>query len=81
MSGHVTDRLALAAARALEPAEGAQVEAHLRECAACASEADEWLPPGLDWDERRHALVETPRLDREDWYARVLLAARHRPPP
>lgn len=42
---------------------------------------DEWLPPGLDWDERRHALVETPRLDREDWYARVLLAARHRPPP
>jgi len=42
---------------------------------------DEWLPSGLDWDERRHALVETPRLDREDWYARVLLAARHRPPP
>lgn len=42
---------------------------------------DEWLPPGLNWDERRRALVETPRLDREDWYARVLLAARHRPPP
>jgi 4-amino-4-deoxy-L-arabinose transferase-like glycosyltransferase len=42
---------------------------------------DEWLPPGLDWDERRRALVETPRPDREDWYARVLLAARHRPPP
>ena len=42
MSGHVTDRLALAAARALDPAEEARVEAHLRECAACASEADEW---------------------------------------
>jgi hypothetical protein len=42
---------------------------------------DEWLPPGLDWDERRRALVEAPRPDREDWYARVLLAARHRPPP
>lgn len=42
---------------------------------------DEWLPPGLDWDERRRALVETPRPDREDWYARVLLASRHRPPP
>jgi hypothetical protein len=42
---------------------------------------DEWLPPGLDWDERRRALVETPRRDREDWYSRVLLAARHRPPP
>jgi hypothetical protein len=42
---------------------------------------DEWLPPGLDWEERRRALVETPRRDREDWYSRVLLAAWHRPPP
>jgi hypothetical protein len=42
---------------------------------------DEWLPPGASWDERRRALVEHPLLDREDWYSRVLLAARHRPPP
>jgi hypothetical protein len=42
---------------------------------------DEWLAPGLDWEARRRALVETPRTDREDWYSRVLLAARHRPPP
>lgn len=42
---------------------------------------DEWLPPGLGWEARRRALVEQPRPDREDWYSRVLLAARHRPPP
>jgi anti-sigma factor RsiW len=42
MSGHVTDRLALAAARALDPAEEARVQAHLRECAACATEAAAW---------------------------------------
>ena len=42
---------------------------------------DEWLSPGLDWDARRRALVERPLPGREDWYSRVLLAARHRPPP
>ncbi len=42
---------------------------------------DEWLPPGASWDARRRALVERPLTDREDWYSRVLLAARHRPPP
>jgi hypothetical protein len=42
---------------------------------------DEWLPPGASWDERRRALVEHPHPDREDWYSRVLLAARHRPIP
>jgi hypothetical protein len=42
---------------------------------------DEWLPPSLDWEARRRALVERPLLDREDWYSRVLLAARHRPLP
>jgi len=42
---------------------------------------DEWLPPGASWDERRRALLERPQPDREDWYARVLLAARHRSPP
>jgi hypothetical protein len=42
---------------------------------------DEWLDPGLDWQARRRALVEKPMPDREDWYSRVLLAARHRPPP
>jgi hypothetical protein len=42
---------------------------------------DEWLGRDLDWEERRRALVERPLLGREDWYSRVLLAARHRPPP
>ena len=42
---------------------------------------DEWLPAALDWEGRRRALVEQPRPEREDWYSRVLLAARHRPPP
>jgi hypothetical protein len=42
---------------------------------------DEWLPPGADWEARRRALVERPLAGREDWYSRVLLAARHRPPP
>jgi len=42
---------------------------------------DEWLSPGLSWEERRRALVARPMPGREDWYARVLLAARHRPPP
>ncbi len=42
---------------------------------------DEWLSPGLGWEARRRALVESPRPDREDWYSRLLLAARHRPPP
>jgi hypothetical protein len=42
---------------------------------------DEWLPPGASWDERRRALLARPLASREDWYSRVLLAARHRPPP
>jgi hypothetical protein len=42
---------------------------------------DEWLPPAASWEERRRALLERPLTDREDWYARVLLAARHRPEP
>jgi len=42
---------------------------------------DEWLPPAASWDERRRALLARPQLDREDWYARLLLASRHRPPP
>ena len=42
MSDHVTERLALAAAGALEPTEQSRVEAHLRACASCASEAAAW---------------------------------------
>jgi anti-sigma factor RsiW len=42
MSAHVTELLALAAAGALDPEEAARVEAHLRDCAACASEAGAW---------------------------------------
>jgi anti-sigma factor RsiW len=49
MSDHVTDRLALAAAGALDPAEEARVEAHLRACATCAGEMAHWrrLAEGL----------------------------------
>jgi hypothetical protein len=42
---------------------------------------DEWLSPDLDWPARHSALLESPRPDRADWYSRLLLAARHRPPP
>ena len=42
---------------------------------------DEWLLAGANWDERRRALAEQPLTDREDWYSRLLLAARHRPIP
>ena len=38
---------------------------------------DEWLSPNLDWPDRKRALVAQPRRDREDWYWRLLLAARH----
>ncbi len=41
---------------------------------------DEWLSPGLDWEARRRALVDRPMPGREDWYSRLLLAARHRSP-
>lgn len=37
---------------------------------------DEWLDPRLTWAQRRQALTATPRRDREDWYYRMLLAAR-----
>jgi anti-sigma factor RsiW len=49
VSGHVTELLALAAAGALDPAEAAELEAHVRECAACEAEAGEWrrLAEGL----------------------------------
>jgi len=42
---------------------------------------DEWLSPDLDWAERRRALRRDPMPGREDWYSRLLLAARHQPPP
>jgi 4-amino-4-deoxy-L-arabinose transferase-like glycosyltransferase len=38
---------------------------------------DEWLDPHLGWSQRRRALFAKPRADREDWYYRRLLAARH----
>jgi anti-sigma factor RsiW len=49
MSDHVTDRLALAAAGALDRAEEARIETHLEGCATCAAEAAEWrgLAEGL----------------------------------
>jgi hypothetical protein len=36
----------------------------------------EWLDPHLRWPERARALAEDRKPDREDWYWRVLLAAR-----
>ena len=42
MSAHVTDLLALAAARALEPSESETVAAHLAGCEECAARAREW---------------------------------------
>jgi anti-sigma factor RsiW len=49
VSAHVTDRLPLEAAGALEPDEAARVAAHLGECPACAARAAEWraLASGL----------------------------------
>jgi hypothetical protein len=38
----------------------------------------EWLSPHLGWKGRAHALAADPKPDREDWYWRVLLAARHK---
>jgi len=46
VSGHVEDRLALAAAGALDPAEQERVDAHLRECPGCAQQAEEWRALG-----------------------------------
>jgi anti-sigma factor RsiW len=42
MSAHVTERLALAAAGALDAGEAERVAAHLGECEACAARAAEW---------------------------------------
>jgi Dolichyl-phosphate-mannose-protein mannosyltransferase len=39
---------------------------------------DEWLNPDLGWEARWNALQADRRTTREDWYWRVLLAARHR---
>jgi anti-sigma factor RsiW len=49
VSVHGDDRLALRAARSLDPEEEARVEAHLRECPACAAAARSWqaLADGL----------------------------------
>jgi anti-sigma factor RsiW len=51
MSAHVLDKLPLAAAALLDPTEAAAVEAHVRECPACAAEAASWR--GLAGDLRR----------------------------
>ena len=42
MSAHVTELLALAAAGSLAAHDSERVEAHLRECPACAARAEEW---------------------------------------
>jgi len=55
-----------------------EVLLHPAEPAAARAPWDEWLDPHLSWPERRQALVAQPRRDREDWYYRFMLAARHR---
>jgi anti-sigma factor RsiW len=49
MSDHVTERLGLAAAGALDSAEEARIDAHLAGCATCATAAGQWrhLAEGL----------------------------------
>jgi anti-sigma factor RsiW len=42
VTGHPKDRLALAAAGALEPGEAAELDAHVRKCAQCAAEQEAW---------------------------------------
>jgi anti-sigma factor RsiW len=78
VSDHVTDRLPLAAAGALEPDEQARVEAHLGTCPACAARAAEWRTLGEDLGElppptaspgllvRTRAAVERLRAEREE---------------
>jgi hypothetical protein len=55
----------------------AEILLHPAEEPARRAPWDEWLDPNLTWAERRRALLGSPRPDRADWYARVLLAARH----
>jgi len=61
-----------------EPWTLAEVLLHPAESPAARQPWDEWMDPGLSWDERRRALAATPRPDREDWYYRSLVAAAHR---
>ena len=51
---------------------------HPAQPAAARAPWDEWLDPHLRWRQRWQALVAQPRRDREDWYYRWMLAARHR---
>jgi hypothetical protein len=55
-----------------------EVLLHPAEAAAARAPWDEWLDPHLGWRERWQALAAQPRRDREDWYYRWALAARHR---
>jgi hypothetical protein len=61
-----------------EPWALAEVLLHPAEDAAARRPWSEWLDPDLTWSERRAALAANPLRDREDWYSRSLLAARHR---
>ena len=55
-----------------------EVLLHPAQPAAARAPWDEWLDPHLRWRQRWQALVAQPRRDREDWYYRWMLAARHR---
>lgn len=87
MSAHVTELLALASAKSLDPSESEQVATHLAGCEACAARAREWghvaeamrnLPqprvdPGLI--ARTRAAVETLLAERaESAFTRAALA-------
>jgi 4-amino-4-deoxy-L-arabinose transferase-like glycosyltransferase len=78
LAGRTVAALRIAPYQSSEPWRLGEVLTHAEPARAAW---DEWLPPALDWEDRRRALVEKPLPDREDWYSRVLLAARHRPPP
>ncbi|HEV8253456.1 MAG TPA: hypothetical protein VGQ78_01770 [Vicinamibacteria bacterium] len=59
------------------PGEPWALEEVLLHAPAPAAPWDDWLAPRRSWVERRRALEAEPRRDREDWYYRSLLAARH----
>jgi len=55
----------------------AEVLLHPASAPPVVSDWTEWLDPKLGWPERRQALLANPHRDREDWYWRMLVAARH----
>jgi hypothetical protein len=55
----------------------AELLLHPAEEAAARPPWDEWLDPGLSWQERSASLARAPLREREDWHYRTLLVSRH----